>query len=201
MLRRRFGRRGLAPLAAAGGAWLLVPQAGRAAPGQPVLLGEVNIANRETVLSSGSPDLSTLRVSTGSRVGILATNGDAIDFGDVEAAVVAISSKGTALIAGALETTGRAIEARGRVAFSGAGVVDLPKGAASWTVYDVDIPEGAIILAQLQQYGGPGVGVRYCVRLTETTFRVQLSAVTTATARMGYFIFEGASPLPAENSE
>lgn len=198
MLQGRIGRRGLAPLAAAAGAWLLKPSAGRGAPGQPVLLGEVNIANRETVLSSGSPDLSTLRVSTGSRVGILATNGDAIDFGEVEAALVAISSKGDALIAGALEASGRAIQARGRVAFSGAGVVEIPASAASWTIYDVEVPEQAIILAQLQGYGGPGVGVRYCVRLTPTSFRVQLSAVTTTTVRMGYFIFESASRLPAE---
>lgn len=194
---RRMNRRGLAPLAAAAGAWLLAAPGAHSAAGQPVLLGEVNIANRETVLSSGSSDLSTLRVSTGSRVGILATNGDAIDFGDVEAAVVAISSKGDALVAGALETTGRALAVRGRVALSNAGVVEIPMSAASWTVDGVDLPEGAIILAQLQAYGGPGVAVRYCVRLSETSFRIQLSAVTTVPSRVGYFVFEPTSPLPA----
>ncbi len=190
-------RRGLLALAAAGGAALasrVSPAA--AASGDAILLGEVNIANRETVLSSSSSDRATLRVSTGSQIALLAQNGDAIDFGEVEAAMLGVSSKGAGIIAAAPRRVGRALEVRGRVAFAGAGTIMIPDGAASWSVFDVYVPEGALILGQLQGYGGPQASVRYCVRLDDTSFRVQLSHVTTQPVKLAFFIFEQAPTVP-----
>jgi hypothetical protein len=43
------------------------------------------------------------------------------------------------------------------------------------------------------------VFVRYCVRLDERTFRVQLSNVTSMPARLAYFVFERAEPLPSDD--
>ena len=190
--RHRVGRRGL--LAAAAVAALAPALRGRGsteAAGNPILLGEVNVAGRETVLSSVAPEASTFRVVAAERIALLGQQGDAFDVGAPNAGVCGASSNGIGVCAVGLDG-GRALEVRGRSAFAGAGSEVIPQGMASYTIEGVRIPEGALILAELQGYGGPAVGVRYVRRIDETRFRVTLTAITSRACTLGYFIFERA---------
>jgi hypothetical protein len=161
----------------------------------PVVLGGVNIANRETEVWSDGTGGPTLRVSTGSPVAVYCQNGDALEAGDALAALVGVSARGTGVIAAAPNPAGRALQVRGRVAFALAGLVEIPRGSTNYTFPDIRIGEGWLMLAQLQGYAGRDVYVRYCRRLGDGTFHVQLSNATTTTGRLAYLILEAAPAL------
>ena len=160
-----------------------------AAQGKAVLLGEVNVAARETVLAASSTDQSTLRVSNGDRIGVLGQAGDAFDIGEVRAGVCGASSVGAGVYAVG-SGDARGLEVRGAVSFETAGLAIIPQGAASWTIGNVRVPTGSVILATLQSYAGRGVGLRYAVRINDERFRITLTGVTTRPCLVAYFIIE-----------